>query len=69
MKDFYYLLGVLIALPLLLASVVRAEVTPKQLCQELAVEVAEAVREGIITPQDAAVWLDGCIDWSDKQAV
>lgn len=64
MKDFYYLLGLVVALPLLLATVVRADVTPEQLCKELAVEVAEAVREGVITEQDAATFLDGCIDWS-----
>ena len=64
MKDLYYLLGIVVALPLLLATVVRAEVTPQQLCQELAVEVAEAVREGVINEQDAASFLDGCIDWS-----
>ena len=64
MKDFYYLLGLVVAIPLLLSTVVRAEVTPAQLCRELQVEVAEAVREGVINEQDAAAFLDGCIDWS-----
>ncbi len=64
MKDLYYLLGLVVALPLLLATVVRAEVTPQQLCEELKVEVAEAVREGVINEQDAASFMDGCIDWS-----
>ena len=66
MKDFYYLLGLVVALPLLLGSVVRAEVTPQQLCLEIQVEVAEAVREGIINEQEAAAFLDGCIDWSQQ---
>ena len=65
MKDFYYLLGLVVALPLLLAAVVRAEVTPEQLCQEIAVEVTEAVREGIINEQEAAVILDGCLPLAD----
>ena len=61
MKDFYYLLGVVVALPLLLATVVRADITPEQLCRELQVEVMEAVREGIINEQEAASILDGCL--------
>ena len=60
MKDFYYLL-VVVALPLLLAPVVRADITPEQLCRELQVEVMEAVREGIINEQEAASILDGCL--------
>ena len=61
MKDFYYLLGVVVVLPLLLATVVRADITPEQLCRELQVEVMEAVREGIINEQEAASILDGCL--------
>ena len=64
MKDLYYLLGLVVVLPLLLATVVRAEVTPRQLCLEIQVEVAEAVREGVINEQDAAAFLDGCIKWA-----
>ena len=61
MKDFYYLLGIVVALPLLLATVVRADITPEQLCRELQVEVMEAVREGVINEQEAASILDGCL--------
>ena len=59
MKDLYYLLGLIIALPLLLSSVGATEITP-QLCAEIAVVLEEAVERGDIDSKQAGRLIADC---------
>ena len=64
MKDFYYLLGLLIAFPLLLSSVGASEITP-ELCSEISEVIAEAVERGDIDKKQAGWILSNCIASAD----
>lgn len=59
MKDFYYLLGLLIALPLLLSSVGATEITP-QLCAEIAEVLEDAVERGDMDSKSAGRLIADC---------
>lgn len=61
MKDFYYLLGLLIALPLLLSSVGATEITPA-LCAEMAQVLEEAVERGEIESKSAGRLIADCFE-------
>ena len=59
MKDFYYLLGLLIALPLLLSSVGATEITP-QICAEIAEVLEDAVERGDMDSKHAGRQIADC---------
>ena len=59
MKDLYYLLGLVVALPLLLTSVGATEITP-QLCAEIAVVLEDAVERGDMTSKQAGRLIADC---------
>ena len=61
MKDHYYLLGLIVALPLLLSSVGAAEITREQLCAEISDVVTEAVERGDMSNKEAGVLLANCV--------
>ena len=59
MKDFYYLLGLLVALPLLLSSVGAAEVTT-ELCSDIAEVLEDAVERGEMSNKEAGAIVAAC---------
>ena len=59
MKDLYYLLGLIIALPLLLSSVGATEITP-EICAEIAIVLEEAVERGDMDSKQAGRLIADC---------
>ena len=59
MKDLYYLLGLIVALPLLLSSVGATEITP-EICAEIDIVLEEAVERGDMDSKQAGRLIADC---------